>query len=290
MLVRKASSIRRRQSVGPWLHGVALRVALEARQRARGFSLETCFASSALGWRLPRKVPLLIIEKTVQLVLKWHTVCTSVVGIGSPTIPALAQGVITTMFWNSVKLATIPALVATCVVGSVVLGQQGQAPVTGPGGPGRAASRAEAKKVAWNDPAWRARLTVHVRELLTRQYDLGLPNDSSLEQFLKAIRKVTIDSDANSPESFHGIPIYVNPDGLKYVGMTLQSQVNVDPGKRILAETLEKTLKSVKLWYEIDDGFLKIDAREGIIESRLKRVEDKLDRLIKAVEAQAKRR
>jgi RNA polymerase sigma factor (sigma-70 family) len=31
LLVRKASSIRKRESVGPWLHGVAQRVALEAR-------------------------------------------------------------------------------------------------------------------------------------------------------------------------------------------------------------------------------------------------------------------
>ena len=33
VLVRRASSIRRRQSVGPWLHGVALRVARRARTR-----------------------------------------------------------------------------------------------------------------------------------------------------------------------------------------------------------------------------------------------------------------
>jgi RNA polymerase sigma factor (sigma-70 family) len=34
VLVRKAGSIRNRQSIGPWLHGVALRVARRARARA----------------------------------------------------------------------------------------------------------------------------------------------------------------------------------------------------------------------------------------------------------------
>ncbi|MDE2509443.1 MAG: hypothetical protein KGM43_19780, partial [Planctomycetota bacterium] len=35
ILVRKAGSIRNRETLGPWLHGVARRVAVRARQTAR---------------------------------------------------------------------------------------------------------------------------------------------------------------------------------------------------------------------------------------------------------------
>jgi hypothetical protein len=263
---------------------------LESRLHSRGFSRETCLATGAMARPLLQKLSPPIIERTVQLVLKWHTFCMPVDGTGASTIHSLAQGVITSMFWNSIKAATIPALVATCLVGSVVLGQQGQAPGARPGGPASTASHPPAKKMTKNDPALRARLTEHIRDMLTRKYDLELPKDVSLEQFLKTIRQVTIDSDANSPENFHGIPIYVDPEGLDYAGMTLQSRLTVEPGKTTLLNTLEKSLKSVKLWYEVGDGFLKIDSRVGIVESRLKRVEDKLDRVIKALEHKEKLR
>ena len=35
ILIRKAASIRKREAVGPWLHGVANRVARRARARSR---------------------------------------------------------------------------------------------------------------------------------------------------------------------------------------------------------------------------------------------------------------
>lgn len=377
VLIRKASSIRRRQSVGPWLHGVALRVAqrarsqarrrgvleqplagdvpaeranqgldaeiiealhaeidrlprrlreplvlccleersyqqaagllgvsestlrgrlhrgrkrLESRLRAQGFSLECCLPPGASARPLLQQLAPSIVRATVQLGVKWQTLGSLAGQTGSSSVLLLAQGVITSMIWNSIKLAAIPALMAACVAGSVVLGQQGNAPGTQRLGPSSAATKASAKKGAPDVAAKRVRLTGHIRELLTRKYDLGLPKDPSLEQFLKSIRQVTVESDKSSAEDFHGIPIYLDPDGLRYVGMTPESRLAVDPGERTLATTLQDSLKAVKLWYEVEDGFLRIDSRVGIVASRLQRVEDKVDRLIKAIEAREKLR
>lgn len=124
--------------------------------------------------------------------------------------------------------------------------------------------------------AARAKLTAHINELLTRHYDLGLEGDASIETLLKAVKRVTANQERNDP----GIPMYVNPDGLEYVGATMESHVLLAPSAKTLAEGLGKALKSAKLSYEVRDGFLVIDSRIGLVEARLRRLEEKLDRLI----------
>jgi RNA polymerase sigma factor (sigma-70 family) len=370
VLIRRAGSIRRRQSVGPWLHGVALRVARRARSRAirlrtrehplagevpsaapnstlhpewvdviheeidrlprryrepvilccleersyqqaaerlgvaeptvrgrlhrgrirlakrlrsRGLDLETLLPlSRATGWLLPTVSPALL-ESTLQLCLKWLTLDALVISPGASSVLLLAQGVIRTMIWHHTKIATIPLIVAACALGSVVLGQPGQVP-------GLAQQREDSKtkgqekKQELTDAERRARKSEHIRDLLSHRYDLGLQKEVSLERFLKTVKQAT------STKDDPGIPIYVNPDGLEYAGMKLNSNVPVEAGEKTLADHLQYALKGAKLWYEVEDGLLKIDSRLGLVETRLGRVEEKLDRIIKLVEGKEKLR
>jgi hypothetical protein len=119
--------------------------------------------------------------------------------------------------------------------------------------------------------------TDHIRELLARKYDLPFPQGVSLEQFLKAVKSST--SSKNDP----GIPIYVSPLGLQQAGQTLESIVVVEPGMP-LAVVLERALNVLNLGYDVHDEFLTIDSRLGVVESKLMRLEEKLDRVVNALE------
>ena len=51
-----------------------------------------------------------------------------------------------------------------------------------------------------------------------------------------------------------------------------------------LADVLHRALSPLKLGYFVTDGFLWINSRVGTVESRLNSVEEKLDRIMNALE------
>ena len=113
-------------------------------------------------------------------------------------------------------IVVMPALLAVGFLNTLVLGQQGHAP----------------QGQSHQPDAKRASLSQHIHEVLAKKYDLGLPDDASLETFLKSIKKSTANLEKNDP----GIPIYVSPEGLEYVGMTLESHVILDPAAKNLGD------------------------------------------------------
>gem|GEM_PF-5123525 len=261
------------------------------------------------------------VEATVQLASKWFTVGALVIGAGSPAVHLLAQGVLRTMVWNSIKMAAIPVVVAASVLGTAVVAQQGRDAGQAQGGsvqqvaPSKGSDQvpppdtkqsgelkpnqlyyehvrdyqqriegyylAQSSKEALKQQELQKK-TEHVRELLSRKCDLAFPHGVSLDQFLKAVRSAT--SSKNDP----GIPIYVNPVGLQDASKSLESDVVVEP-RGTLAEVLDRVLKPLNLQYEVQNGFLMIVSRLGIVESRLTRVEGKLDRIMNALENKGSR-
>jgi hypothetical protein len=288
---------------------------LEARLRARGISLGTILPLGTPATRLLAPVSHALVEATVQLASKWFTVGALAIGAGSPTVHLLAQGVIRTMIWNSVKVATIPAVVAASILGTAVLAQQGRDAGQAPGGsgpqvaPSKSSEQvpspdtkqageakpkgvdeqrikeldrvAQASKEAFKQQELQKK-TDHIRELLARKSDLAFPKGITLGQFLKTVKSTT--SSKNDP----GIPIYVSPGGLQEAKQTLKSIVVFEPGGT-LADVLQRALKVLRLSYDVHDGFLMIDSRLSIVESKLTRVEEKLDRILNALENKGSR-
>ena len=126
------------------------------------------------------------------------------------------------------------------------------------------------------------RKTEHIHELLARKYALDLPEGSTLEQLLKAMKSAT--SSKDDP----GIPIFVDPLGLQQAGQTMESIVDLKRGGT-LADVLQRAVRLLQLGYDVRDGFLCIDSRMGIVESKLARVEEKLDRIMNALGKQGSR-
>ncbi len=275
---------------------------LKARLRARGIGVETALPLGTPSTGLLAPVSHALVEGTVQLASKWFTVGALVIGSGLPAVHLLAQGVIRAMIWNSLKITAIPALIAASVLGTAVLAQQGRDAGQAPGGsvpqvvsskpsagaehapekkaPGEASPQAlelRAKALRYRMQLRRQEMTVHIHELLSHKSDLAFPDGVSLEQFLKAVKSSTTSKDDN------GIPIYVDPEALRDVDKTLESRLVVQHEEK-LADVLRKALRKLNLGYEVDDGFLYINSRMGIMENRLTRVEEKLDRIINALE------
>jgi RNA polymerase sigma factor (sigma-70 family) len=87
---------------------------LEARLRARGFS--TADALVLVGPKAGPVLPGALVDSTVLLAQRFSAVGGLVHAAVKPSVLFLVQGVVHTMVWNSFKLTSISALVATGVL------------------------------------------------------------------------------------------------------------------------------------------------------------------------------
>jgi hypothetical protein len=296
---------------------------LETRLRARGLAPEAILPLWAVPGRCLLQVPPALVEGTIQLASKWQTLGRLVVGTGSTTVHLLAQGVVSAMLWNTVKIATIPAVVAASILGTAVLARQesgkrqDQAGPAGQGTPARdffKVSSAQTKQAGEGTPKGvsydqlKALEALRKAEVEARTKQLvELANRQQLDKKSEHIRDLlsqkydlvvpkgaTLEEflkavkEATSTETDPGIPIYVNPTGLEDAGVALMQDVVVKAGDT-LADAFQRALKPLKLWFDVHDGMLVIDSRLGLVESRLQRVEQKLDRLMGSLESKPPR-
>ena len=325
ILIRKAASIRKREAVGPWLHGVAVQVArrvrlnsarraetgtaagrsgggprhrctpaaipsvsnlihdelerlperyrvplilccleelsyeraahelglsepalrgrlhrgrqkLEHRLRAKGIGLHSLLA--AWRSRLDRSpVSLALQESTVRLAYRSPGQGGTVASALSASTVSLAEGVMQTMFWSSIKTATVASVMTASLAGAIVLGPAGP---EGRGSAGESprlserprprrwspeSKRPQCSRGRWlNAERWRRQRRVEILDLLDQKIPLQLPANATLEDFLKGIKQAT------TKDGYSGIPIYVNPLGLTEANQTMNAQIAVPGG------------------------------------------------------------
>lgn len=117
------------------------------------------------------------------------------------------------------------------------------------------AKQAEIKQVGAEFRARRLASNLALLARLDKPITLHFPRETPLEDVLKAIRTAT-----SSGPGDGGVPIYVDPVGLKQANKTIQSTVTIDI-EGILAETaLRLVLKQLGLAYQIKDGLVTISA------------------------------
>jgi RNA polymerase sigma factor (sigma-70 family) len=281
---------------------------LAVRLRERG---TTSFGATAALELPPITLPPLsssLIESTVHFATRW----TSVTGLlaGSAAIPApiatLARGVIQTMLVQSWKLSALAGLLTASVVGTVVLARQ--AKINGgdaadpPGkqppavnaqqpdprvGPEQERTRLQQAEQERNrleraererlDRAALERKTKQIQQRLGQLIDAEFPGGTTLEGVLKHIKQRT--TNANFP----GIPIYVNPVGLREAGKDMKAVVVINVKQRPVRTVLHDVLLGTGLSFMVKDGFLTIDSRTGIVEMRVEEIDRKLDRIVEAL-------
>jgi hypothetical protein len=93
---------------------------------------------------------------------------------------------------------------------------------------------------------------------LNERVSMSFANETPLEDVLKYIKAATASKD--DP----GIPIYVDPAGLRSTGQTMQSTIQMDLEGIPLRTTLRLMLKQLGLAYCVRDGLLIISSVEGV--------------------------
>jgi RNA polymerase sigma factor (sigma-70 family) len=357
VLVLRAGTIRKGDSLACWLHGVAARVAARARsvaarrrnreQTAAGLKREVvandpadddlaaplleelnrlpgryaapivlCHlqgltheqAARQLGWpvgtvrsrlargreRLKRRltsrglsslpgfframpsseVSPALIDATVRAATDVAAGRTAISAVVPSTAASLANGVLRTMTvirWKMV--ATLAMTLGVLGAGAAVVAQSA----------GEARKAAEAKPKG-ADPAPRPADEKDrvIQRQLAKRLAFDLPDGATLENLLKYIRLNTKDEAMDLPQ---GIPIYVDPVALQQADVSLVSPVNVLYKGSTVKHTLTQALGEFRLAFDVQDGLLSIVSPTAALERRLERVEDKLDRVLQALEA-----
>ena len=127
----------------------------------------------------------------------------------------------------------------------------------------------------WTDHRLRSSIAVSAAELashetnpqskailkkLDARIDMNFSGSNSLEEVLKYIKQTTVSED------YAGIPIYVDPKGLKEAEASLQSPVELELTGVPLKTTFRLILKQIGLAYCVRDGVLIVSSVQGIAE------------------------
>jgi RNA polymerase sigma factor (sigma-70 family) len=109
-----------------------------------------------------------------------------------------------------------------------------------------------------------------VLKKLDEPISMSFANPTPFDDVLKYIKQAT------TTETYPGIPIYVDPKGLKEASATLQTQVSLDLEGVPLKTTLRLILKQNGLAYCVRDGVLIISSVQGVKEE-LSEAQSELD-------------
>jgi RNA polymerase sigma factor (sigma-70 family) len=101
-----------------------------------------------------------------------------------------------------------------------------------------------------------------IRTLLEQKIAMNFPNPTPFEDIKKYIEAATQDDAAGFPT---GLPIYIDPDGLKEAEAKMASTIEMNLEGVPLRTTLHLLLRQLGLDYRIDGGVVVISDRESIL-------------------------
>ena len=116
------------------------------------------------------------------------------------------------------------------------------------------------KPEAKSSPAKVSTRTKAILAKLEKRVSMSFANETPLDDVLKYIKQATT-TGQNDP----GLPIYVDPIGLRYAKSSLTSTVVLDVEEAPLKVTLPQILKQLNLTYIVNDDVLIITSPQGNI-------------------------
>ena len=108
--------------------------------------------------------------------------------------------------------------------------------------------------------------TTAILKKLDEPISMSFGSETPLEDILKYIKQATAPAGKPGEPTAQGIPIYVDPKGLKEAEVTLSSMVVMDLEGVPLKTTLRLILKQLDLAFCVRDGVLIISSVQGISE------------------------
>ncbi len=233
---------------------------LRGRLTRRGVTLSAGALITALTQPARAGVPTVLIQITTRLAAGPLSVL-----VIPATVTLLAKGAVLAMIFSPWKMAGMALVVlglgvgvgVGVGVGSGVLAVQQKTPEQLQEARTAAVPKAAPEEV-------RPELAKY--EALQRKLDdtitMNFPNETPLVDVLKYIKA------ASEGPNDNGIPIYVDPEGLKDVGKSVTSPISLDiEGAVPLRDSLKQLLRPIGLDYRAgENGVLKISSRTAILE------------------------
>ncbi len=206
-------------------------------------------------------VPGALVQATVQAASR--VVAGGTTGlVVSATVARLMEGILSTMFVTKLKIGA--AVLGAC--GGLVLGAWALAQPSRGDRPKPSETRLRSRVEAAPDAAGKERaLGEKLAEPIPLKFQ-GAP----LVDVLKFIKSAT-----QGPNDA-GVPIYVDPDGLKEAGATIDSPVTIDTKDRPLSESLDAMLRPLKLAATTRDGLLVVSSRQEVAFIELRKLNERL--------------
>ncbi len=271
------------------------KVLLRARLIRRGLAPGAALTALAREATAAGAVPRSSIENAARYAASRHAAA----GLASANSAALAEGVIRTMVLKNLTAAAVAVLVVaglTAWATSLVAGED-KTPATGtppissavpPTAPRHEnLSRVDKREEPADFELWRKKAQLELKSLqaqldakkaeitqreseyqvkqltrnlavfnaLEKSIPLSFARETPLEDVLKYVKKET-----SLPALPSGIPIYVDPEGLRRVGKSMSSRVRIDLQGVPLGTTLRLLLKQLGLTYEVNGGLLIISS------------------------------
>ena len=235
---------------------------LRTRLARRGLLPAVGLLTATLARDASAAVPDSLIQTTVQAATRLSGGGTTGVVV-SATVAQLMEGGLSTMFMTKLKVGA--AILGTC--GGLVLGAWALAQPSGEGRPKPGETRAESKPD-------RGAVVADKERSLRDKLDESIPlrfQGAPLADVLKFIKSAT-----QGPND-SGVPIYVDPDGLKEAGATVDSPVTIDTKNIPLKASLDAMLRPLTLGATTRDGLLVVSSRQEIAFIELRKLAEKLD-------------
>jgi RNA polymerase sigma factor (sigma-70 family) len=226
---------------------------LRGRLARRGLAPSAGWLAATLTNHSTAAVPEPLVLATVQSALQLTAGPAAAAAISAPVI-RLMEGALSAMFLTKLKVAATILGTAGCLtLGAWTLGQSSRGSQAGAG-----SAESQARARARDDQAnGTAGVVPDWRGALDKPMALTL-KDARLADVLKSIM-ATSQTPGNS-----GVRFYVDPEGLREAGASIDSPVTIDATKHPLKTALDHALRPLKLGAAVRDGLLVITSRPEV--------------------------
>jgi RNA polymerase sigma factor (sigma-70 family) len=239
---------------------------LRSRLARRGLAPGSLAVAAALSRDASAAVPERLAAGTVRAASHYVTGRLTG-GLVSATAAQWTEGMLSTMFATKIKLAAaVGVSVGGLLLGAWALAQpgpnRGEGRTHGPTGAAAFGSEDQAPGMVSED---------QVVAALGARVPLNLKG-ATLQAALKQVKAATAE---RSLPTAAGLPIYVDPEGLKESGATMQSPASITADNAPLRDSLDQMLRPLKLAATVRDGVLVISSRQEVALIEVRKLADR---------------
>ncbi|MFO0953121.1 MAG: RNA polymerase sigma factor [Isosphaeraceae bacterium] len=244
---------------------------LRGRLTRRGVAPSTALLVAALSRDARAVVPEALRAATLQTFTSaTATAGRLAVGMVPAAVASLSEGVISAMFATQIKTAAAVLACGCLAAGAWAYAQGG-------GGQGGQQTASSGPQQGSNSPGHEGPTAADYPEARERVVDEALAQRHSIQVQAEPLGNMLKTLKAAGP--LRSVPVYVDPEGLKESGASVDTPVTLDVKNTPLREALDVALRPLKLGAANRKGLLVVTSRAEAGRIELRNLQERMDRL-----------